>query len=112
MLKFAARYMKLGLNGKTLLFSSGDSGVGCGRNGAFQPTWPSSCPYVTSVGATQIPSDGKVTDNEIAATGFGSGGGFSTFYPTPAYQQTAVSKFWELHNPNLPVTAYVLVVLI
>ncbi len=51
-------YMKLGLQGVSLVFSSGDSGVasswGCLKNKGtkhqiFNPNFPSNCPYVTSV---------------------------------------------------------------
>lgn len=64
-------YMKLGLMGTTFCFSSGDWGVAgyggeyClaneegteltnGKSGIFVPTFPSTCPYVLSVGGTQI----------------------------------------------------------
>ncbi|KAI1331465.1 subtilisin-like protein [Xylariaceae sp. FL0255] len=61
-------YMKLGLMGTTFSYSSGDYGVGgyggsClndngtyndGTSGNFVPSFPSGCPYVLSVGATQI----------------------------------------------------------
>lgn len=62
-------YMKLGLQGVTVVYSSGDAGVGiiCIRPsvvpngtdisqnpGAFSPQFPAACPYVTSVGATQV----------------------------------------------------------
>jgi tripeptidyl-peptidase-1 len=66
-------YAKLGLMGTTVLYSSGDSGVG-GRsnqclapNGTlvvggkiFSPGFPGSCPYVTAVGATQVPAGRSV----------------------------------------------------
>lgn len=64
-------YMKLGLQGVTVVYSSGDSGVSnrgeCIRPaivpngtdisqnpGAFSPSFPAACPYLTSVGATQV----------------------------------------------------------
>jgi tripeptidyl-peptidase-1 len=61
--------MKLGLLGISVLYSSGDYGVaGNGgqcisangsyidqsHGGRFNPAFPSTCPYVTSVGATQV----------------------------------------------------------
>jgi tripeptidyl-peptidase-1 len=56
-------YMKLGLQGISILFSSGDSGVvsgagvvGCLDGDKYNPGFPSTCPYVTSVGATQVSS--------------------------------------------------------
>lgn len=51
------------------------------------------CPYITSVGGTQLESAGT---KEKAAT-FGSdgssGGGFSNYFPTPAYQSTEVATY-------------------
>ncbi len=55
-------FMQLGLRGLTLLFSSGDDGIGgslirtdqpaaCAE---AQPSWPASSPYVTAVGATML----------------------------------------------------------
>lgn len=55
-------FMKLGLRGVSVIFSSGDDGVGntvlrkdkalaCSKT---WPGWPASSPYVTSVGATQM----------------------------------------------------------
>lgn len=55
-------YMKLGLQGVSLVFASGDAGVGSSEGcieGAtsrspliFAPNFPSACPFVTSVGGT------------------------------------------------------------
>jgi tripeptidyl-peptidase-1 len=50
-------YMKLGMQGVSALFASGDEGIAaryhsCGANGSFVVQFPSSCPYVTPVGAT------------------------------------------------------------
>lgn len=59
-------YMKLGLQGVTVIYSSGDSGVSnrgeCiapanstgADTGAFSPSFPASCPWLTAVGATQV----------------------------------------------------------
>lgn len=49
------------------------------------PTFPSTCPYVTSVGATQ----GFAPEKAINLTG----GGFSNLFPTPDYQTSAISGF-------------------
>jgi tripeptidyl-peptidase I len=62
-----AEYLKLGLQGVTVVYASGDSGVSnrgsCiippdseynGDPGAFSPSFPASCPYLTAVGATQV----------------------------------------------------------
>ncbi|KAH9026459.1 subtilisin-like protein [Lactarius hengduanensis] len=94
-------FAQLGARGVSLLFASGDGGVGDGdpdpatqtcftTNGKnqtkFLPYFPASCPYVTAVGATtQIP--------EVAAQY--SGGGFSNYFQRPSWQRAAVTKFLE-----------------
>ncbi|KAB8299062.1 hypothetical protein EYC80_001187 [Monilinia laxa] len=117
-------YMKLGLQGVSFLFASGDSGVsnypdnidgptGClGPDlNIFNPTWPGTCPYVTSVGATKVYPGYTVYDNESAvydpaghpySVNFSSGGGFSNIYPIPDYQAKFVAKFFDEHNPPYP----------
>ncbi|KAI4180002.1 MAG: hypothetical protein L6R41_007522, partial [Letrouitia leprolyta] len=108
-------YMKLGLAGTSFLFSSGDSGVaGNGRqcidpvtkeyndgsSGIFNPGFPSGCPYITSVGATQIVPGASVTAPEEACeTVIFSGGGFSNVFPLPSYQTTAVRSWFANHPP-------------
>jgi tripeptidyl-peptidase-1 len=67
----------------TLLFASGDSGVGCDDNcDTFVPNWPASSPYVTSVGGVQLDSRSpyQVEGDSI------SSGGFSNMFATPTYQ--------------------------
>jgi tripeptidyl-peptidase I len=89
--------MKLGLMGVSILVSSGDSGVGC--NGSeFSPSFPSSCPYVTSVGATSIPNGGDINSAEVAASF--SGGGFSNQYALPDYQKDTMASYYANHNPT------------
>ncbi|KAI0040880.1 subtilisin-like protein [Auriscalpium vulgare] len=81
-------YAQLGARGTSILFSSGDGGVAGSRSascGAFVPTFPSSCPYLTSVGATQ-----NVTSETAAAF---SSGGFSNYFVTPPYQSTAKDAY-------------------
>jgi tripeptidyl-peptidase-1 len=85
----------LGTRGASVMFSSGDSGVGpdtCETNNGtnkviFQPAFPASCPFVTSVGATTGIAP------EIAVNQFPSGGGFSNVFQQPSYQSTAVAAF-------------------
>lgn len=78
-------YMQLGARGVSILFSSGDVGVGPSTcSGEFQPMFPSGCPYLTSVGST----DGVP---ETAASF--SSGGFSNIFPVPDYQSSAVSNY-------------------
>tara|TARA_R110002060_G_scaffold46964_7_gene58102 strand:+ start:727 stop:1143 length:417 start_codon:yes stop_codon:yes gene_type:complete len=76
----------------------------------FNPTWPGTCPYVTSVGGTKVYPGSKVTDphpesavydpaGHPYSVNFSSGGGFSNIYPIPKYQASAVATFFEKHNP-------------
>lgn len=98
--------MKLGLQGTTFVASSGDYGVAgnggeCMDNGAFAPTFPASCPYTLTVGSTYLPPGHSVyKDAEAPTTEFGSGGGFSNIFTTPAYQQNAVASYFKNHNPS------------
>jgi len=86
-LKFGA----LNLRGMTFVTGSGDWGVGCEDNShcnVFSSDFPSSSPYVTSLGATTFP--GGVGPER--AVGFSSGG-FSFYFGQPAFQKTAVSGY-------------------
>ncbi|KAF7800220.1 hypothetical protein EIP86_011467 [Pleurotus ostreatoroseus] len=115
-----AEYAKLGLMGVTVLYSTGDHGV-AGNNGAclaangtqaadgkvFSPSFPAACPFVTSVGATQINPGAKVTDPESACMQvIFSGGGFSNHFKMPDYQKAAVEGFLTNHPPPFPPTIY------
>ena len=114
-------YMKLGLAGTTILYSSGDFGVAgnggqCigpdgkyndGKSGMFNPSFPGTCPYVTSVGATQIKPGASVTAPEEACeTVIFSGGGFSNVFPLPSYQSSAVKSFFANHPPPYTAAQY------
>ncbi|KAI4274946.1 MAG: hypothetical protein LQ337_003552 [Flavoplaca oasis] len=108
-------YMKLGLAGTSFLFSSGDFGVAgnggrCidpetreyndGSSGIFNPGFPGGCPYITSIGATQIQPNASVTAPEKACeTVIFSGGGFSNVFPLPDYQAGAVKSFFTNFPP-------------
>ncbi|KAH9054074.1 subtilisin-like protein [Lactarius deliciosus] len=98
-------FAQLGTRGVSVLFPTGDDGVGknCkdeSGNVWFVPEFPASCPYLTAVGGT--------TDYgpEVAAPL--SGGGFSDYFRRPVYQDAAVSAFLErqgtqyagLYNPE------------
>ncbi|KAI0059034.1 subtilisin-like protein [Artomyces pyxidatus] len=85
-------FAKLGAQGVTVLFSSGDSGVGDGctsndgsNKSMFMPSFPATCPYVTSVGGTT-----GVNPEKAASL---SSGGFSNYFARPSYQDSAVSSF-------------------
>lgn len=100
-------FAQLGARGVSVLFSSGDTGVGSacqtndGKNTTrFLPIYPAACPFVTSVGGTY-----RVQPERAIAF---SSGGFSDRWPRPAYQDQAVKDYlailgnrWEgLYNPN------------
>ncbi|KAI0311625.1 family S53 protease [Amylostereum chailletii] len=80
-------YMQLGARGTSIFFSSGDGGVSGTQTGScttFVPTFPSGCPYLTSVGAT---SGFPETSADF------SSGGFSNTFARPSYQESAVSAY-------------------
>ncbi|KAF2429089.1 subtilisin-like protein [Tothia fuscella] len=101
-------FLKLGLQGVTVIVASADSGA-AGQDGTclghmrYNPTNPSTCPYVTSVGATQLQQNATSFDDEIAflkgsnlsATPSSSGGGFSNIFDAPLYQRTAIQGYFE-----------------
>ncbi|TFY82909.1 hypothetical protein EWM64_g1103 [Hericium alpestre] len=81
-------YAQLGARGTSILFSSGDGGVSGGQSGGcteFVPTFPSTCPFITSIGATQN------VNPEVSASF--SSGGFSTLFAIPDYQSAAVESY-------------------
>ena len=120
-------YMKLGLAGTTFVFSSGDNGVAgnsgqcctkakcaggtynSGTKGTFNPAFPATCPYITSVGATQIKPNTAVTatnPEEACETVIYSGGGFSNVFAQPSYQSSAVASYYTNHKPTYTATQY------
>ncbi|KAF7172400.1 hypothetical protein CNMCM6106_006590 [Aspergillus hiratsukae] len=110
-----AEWMKLGLQGVSVVVASGDSGVE-GRNGdptlsqclgtsgkVFAPDFPATCPYLTAVGGTYLPLGADPRkDEEVAVTSFPSGGGFSNIYERPDYQQQAVETYFSRADPGYP----------
>ncbi|KXL48240.1 hypothetical protein M433DRAFT_8179 [Acidomyces richmondensis BFW] len=120
-------FMKLGLQGHSIVVASSDYGVGAppgdppgsatgclsnlteGMNGTiFNPDYPADCPYVTAVGATMLPRNGTIYDKELTmyvpevAPHFSSAGGFSNYYPMPGYQAAAVAEYFAKHDPGYP----------
>ncbi|KAJ7931201.1 subtilisin-like protein [Mycena leptocephala] len=110
-----AEYAKLGLMGVTVVYSSGDNGV-AGNSGLclnpdgsqttsgkiFNPSFPSTCPFITAIGATQVNPGAKVTDPESACEQvIFSGGGFSNYFGMPDYQKGAVAGYIKANlNPG------------
>ncbi|KAJ5377408.1 subtilisin-like protein [Penicillium cataractarum] len=87
-------FAQLGARGVSVIYSSGDSGVGetCLSNDGkrrvkFQPIFPASCPFVTAVGGVE-------GINPEIALDFSSGG-FSDLFPRPKYQDQAVSSYLD-----------------
>ncbi|KAI1295167.1 peptidase S8/S53 domain-containing protein [Xylaria venustula] len=125
-------WLKLGLQGVSVIYSSGDSGVAnrynsgypnsclnkdnlfVDNNGTrFSPGFPVNCPYITSVGATTLL--GNDTDSgeravSVPSTGpanaYYSGGGFSNIFPVPSYQASAVSHFMKHYAPHYGPNVY------
>eukprot|EP00928_Gymnodinium_smaydae_P041914 TRINITY_DN28301_c0_g1_i1.p1 TRINITY_DN28301_c0_g1~~TRINITY_DN28301_c0_g1_i1.p1 ORF type:complete len:594 (+),score=97.96 TRINITY_DN28301_c0_g1_i1:150-1784(+) len=95
--RLSAEFQKAGARGITLLFASGDSGANC-KGGKFAANMPAASPYVTSVGGTQ-PGNGFPKPGTETAVGLSSGG-FSNYWPTPAWQQDAVNSYFK--QPGLP----------
>ena len=99
-------FAQLGARGVSVIFSSGDTGVGSacqtndGKNTTrFLPIFPAACPFVTSVGGT--------VHVEPEQAIYFSSGGFSDRFPRPSYQDKAVRTYlsilgntWDgLYNP-------------
>ena len=97
--------------GITLLASSGDQGSAqptCDGSDFFKSaSTPASDPYVTGVGGTRLIADSagnyqsESVWNEFSTFGDAGGGGFSTVYGTPAYQQRL-----HLASRGVPDVAY------
>lgn len=63
--------------------------------------FPSTCPHVTSIGATQINPGATVVEPEVACNQvIFSGGGFSNVFPMPSYQQAAVQNYLTNYKPS------------
>ncbi|KAJ7617915.1 subtilisin-like protein [Roridomyces roridus] len=97
--KLCNTFASLSARGISVLFASGDGGVRgvhdnptqCNQT-TFIPVFPSSCPWVITIGGTQGFSP------EVA-TNF-TGGGFSNLFPQPAYQKSAVNHYLKHHLPT------------
>lgn len=89
------QFMQLGAAGVSVLFASGDSGVGSGctisGKKAYQPDFPGGCPYVTMVGGT--------TGTTTESAWVDGGGGFSNYFTRPDYQSTQVES-WLSKNQD------------
>ena len=96
-------FAQLGARGISVIFSSGDDGVGpdgaCfsndGKNTTqFLPAFPAGCPYVTAVGATRnFTPEVAAFDTFASGSVFTSGAGFSNYFGRPKYQEDAVEGY-------------------
>lgn len=111
-------FAQLGARGVSLIFGSGDSGVGrdgmCHTNHndgrpetpEFLTSFPDACPYVTSVGATMGIDREQVA--VLDAKKFVSGGGFSNYFARPSWQEGPVQAYIDsmgdehrgMYNPD------------
>lgn len=103
MTRWNTEMQKIGLRGISILFASGDSGVGCFLCENFDPSFPAVSPYVTSVGATHFLQYG--IGPEGAVTQFSSGGGLSWYDAIPSYQTDALANYFKVAQ-NLPSAGY------
>ena len=115
---FSIEAIKLGVQGVTLVASSGDDGAagyearGTPGNCGYVPQFPACSPYVLAVGATQgLEIDMGKSERACQANTGGvitTGGGFSDFYPRPAYQSAAVNRYFSTAQTagTLPVSGY------
>ncbi|KAK6971674.1 family S53 protease-like protein [Favolaschia claudopus] len=97
--KVCDAFAGISARGVSFLFSSGDGGVSGNHDdgvdcGLFITVFPASCPWVTTVGST-------IGFNPEVAVNF-TGGGFSSIFPTPPYQTTAISNFLKTLPPSFP----------
>lgn len=109
----------LGARGVSMIFAAGDGGDGCDCANRGPLLYPSGSPYVTSVGGTTLvpqqvgtaawlPNETKPNSHSLAlqdgsmseqfcsvlvGSYYTAGGGFSGFYPRPAYQAAAVAPY-------------------
>jgi len=95
-------FSQLGARGVSVLVASGDSGVGTtcrvGSNKTFTASFPASCPWVTVVGGT--------TGNRPEEAWSGSGGGFSSIFGRPSYQNDTVNNWLATDTTHSAVSSY------
>ncbi|KYR00811.1 peptidase S8 and S53 domain-containing protein [Tieghemostelium lacteum] len=85
-------FKKYAAMGRTIVFSSGDSGVGCSETcDHYVPGWPASSSYVLSVGGVIMK---RTADNHMIGHQI-SGGGFSNYFSRPAYQDNDVQYYLD-----------------
>merc|ERR1712070_1360076 len=87
------QFQKLGAQGISVLFASGDQGVvgrsGSTRDGKYHPDFPAASPYITAVGGTDLATKSVIG----AEKAWSDGGGFSTHFAIPDYQASFVQDY-------------------
>jgi subtilase family serine protease len=126
-------FMKLSMMGVTLVASSGDAGApgrtseGCDPQFPLNPVFPTSSPWVTSVGGTVIlnpetaPNStrlpeicqqnkcivgGKELNCDFDRTGWTSGGGISNYFERPYWQVNASEEYLNSNISKPPEKYY------
>ncbi|KAJ4267642.1 hypothetical protein NW762_003754 [Fusarium torreyae] len=97
------KFGQIGTRGVSIVIPSGDQGAGIscqsndGKNTTkFLPSFPSGCPYVTTVGGTQGNSPERVWNSpEFPASG---GGGFSDYWTRPYWQDKVVKDYLKKYG--------------
>lgn len=100
-------FMKAGSLGISIFFSSGDSGVGGNKepscSNGFYALFPSSCPYVTSIGGTEITNGQEIVadfgryNNKVTS----AGGGYSRYFPAPDYNAKVTAAYAQSLSPDV-----------
>ena len=119
MMAFNTEAMLAAGQGVTITISSGDNGAPdaddkdhclCSSNAGYNPNFPASSPWVTTVGGTMGPEIGQA---EIAAQSqlggmITSGGGFSNVFARPSWQSHAIPDYFNTLTAvnNLPHVGY------
>jgi tripeptidyl-peptidase-1 len=101
MTRIDQEFQKAGLRGVSILFASGDSGVGGSFSSCkkFVPNFPASSPSITAVGGTAM--SGFIENGKEIVNGL-SGGGFSNIFAQPVYQKAAVQNYVTSMSKSLP----------
>ncbi|KAK5117542.1 hypothetical protein LTR62_004964 [Meristemomyces frigidus] len=102
-------YMKLGLMGVSVLYSSGDYGVGGNQGRCINETFaPGNSSYTNGTSGRFNPSNNTnivhalatgTQPEEACETVIYSGGGFSNVFPLPSYQESAVHEWFANFPP-------------
>ena len=99
----AALFARAVAQGVNIVIASGDSGSDSCRDGSTAADWPAAAPYVVAVGGTTFSQDQKGLLSELAWSG--SGGGISTLWDLPAWQNGLGGIFTKRSYPDVAFNA-------